>query len=325
MNDDKIVGRYVEKMITIQRAREEEPLTDAELKEIALSVGMSEADWQASQEVLLRHLQTGDAHLRSSNWKDAQKEFDQAIALSPYNEQALHGLAKAYYELYKQTGDEKQSDLSAEYAGRALANKNTKLDASAIQLLKNLRQASATHTTKRKSRNRSILITLSLVVVVVLGSYFMLSSSVSSASEKVEAQWAQVDNVYQRRADLIPKIEVILNAAGGNQSQQLEQLKSLTKELNSLKDDKSAYFKKQQEIGRVMNKLTATLGTTDGLSDEQLQMLMVQVEGSANRISQERRKYNETVQKYNNKIGGFPYNILGYSKKEYFENNAVQK
>ncbi|MCH2044087.1 MAG: LemA family protein [Saprospiraceae bacterium] len=324
MNDDKIIGRYVEKMITIQRAREEEPLTEEELKEIAFSVGMSEADWQASQEVLLRHLQTGSAHLKAMNWKDAQKEFDQAVALSPYNEDALYGLAKVHYELYKQTGEDKHSDLSAEYAGRALVNKNTKLDTASIKLLKNLRQAATQQTMKQKSRKRSMLVLGSLIVIVLLGSYFMLSSTVNAVAEKVEAQWAQVDNVYQRRADLIPKMEAILNAAGSNQKQQLEKIKALTKELEGLKDNKQAYFKKQQEIGQIMNKLTANLGATSELSGEKLQMLMVQVEGSANRIAQERRKYNEAVQKYNNKIGKFPYTVLGYSKKEYFENNAVQ-
>jgi hypothetical protein len=81
--ENKIIEEYVSKMLEVQKEQFEKPLTLDELKEIAFSVGMSESDWQASQQAMQQHLSNGKAHLKNKNWQDAVSELKQAAAINP--------------------------------------------------------------------------------------------------------------------------------------------------------------------------------------------------------------------------------------------------
>ena len=104
--ESKIIEEYVAKMLDVQKGQFEKPLTLDELKEIAYSVGMSESEWQASQQVMEQHLRTGKGHVRNKNWQDAVTELKQAVAINPYHEEGLYNLALSYHQLYRQTGSD---------------------------------------------------------------------------------------------------------------------------------------------------------------------------------------------------------------------------
>ena len=149
--ENRILEEYVSKMLEVQKEQFEKPLTLEELKEIAFSVGMSESDWQASQQAMQQHLRNGKAHLKNKNWQDAVGEFKQAAAINPYQEDALYSLALSYHELYRQSGKELYKIEAKSAADRALKNDDKKLDSAAIALLNEIRNTEIDHKNKRKS------------------------------------------------------------------------------------------------------------------------------------------------------------------------------
>ncbi len=139
------------------------------------------------------------------------------------------------------------------------------------------------------------------------------------AKNACDAQYGNVDNVLQRRADLVPNLVEVVKGAAGFEKSTLEavvqarasatQVKLTTDDLSN--PEKMKRFQvAQDELGKSLGRLLAisenypALRATDSFRD-----LQSQLEGTENRISEERRKYNLTVQAMNNAIQTFPANI----------------
>ena len=167
-----------------------------------------------------------------------------------------------------------------------------------------------------------------IVVIVIVGLSFaayIISSRNNMVAKEVtiDQAWAQVQNVYQRRLDLIPNLvdstkgymqlekdifEAITEArAGINSAETPSELESATQQLGSFIDD----FK-------VIVEDTPELKASETVRD-----LMTQLEGSENRIAVERSRFNETIGDYNIYIKMWPRNIIagwfGFTEKEFFE------
>jgi LemA protein len=167
-----------------------------------------------------------------------------------------------------------------------------------------------------------------IVIIVIVGLSFaayIISSRNNMVAKEVtiDQAWAQVQNVYQRRLDLIPNLvestkgymqlekdifEAITEArAGINSAETPSELESATQELGSFIDDI-----------RIVVEDTPELKASDTVRD-----LMIQLEGSENRIAVERSRFNETIGDYNIYIKMWPRNIIagwfGFTEKEFFE------
>ena len=167
-----------------------------------------------------------------------------------------------------------------------------------------------------------------IVVIVIVGLSFaayIISSRNNMVAKEVtiDQAWAQVQNVYQRRLDLIPNLvestkgymqlekdifEAITEArAGINSAETPSELESATQELGSFIDDI-----------RIVVEDTPELKASETVRD-----LMTQLEGSENRIAVERSRFNEKIGEYNIYIKMWPRNIIagwfGFTEKEFFE------
>lgn len=317
--ESKILEDYVVKMLEVQKQQFEKPLSLEELKEIAYSVGMSESEWQLSQKVMQGHWERGQGHLKNENWEDAIKELEQSIAINPFHEEGLYGLAKSHYELYKKDAKESDKDAAEDYADRALKNKDNHYDSVTIALLNSIRHAEEAHKRKRRNLFLRIGAVLGILGLVFLLTLYTASSTMQGKGEIVNQQWAQVENVYQRRADLIPKIVNLVKAAAEYDKNKLEKLTKLQKNLGS--EDRKTFMEQQEKLGETLNEVLVDLQANSDIFRD----LQVQIEGAENRISVERRKYNQAVSKYNSACNSFPMNLLGFKKKEYFKSDAVNK
>jgi LemA protein len=163
-----------------------------------------------------------------------------------------------------------------------------------------------------------------LAVLVVIGLWFFsVYNGLISANEKVNGQWAQVETQYQRRVDLIPNL---VNSVKGVMKQEQAIFTSLalarTKYGGAVTvDDK---IKASNDLEQGLGRLIAIMENYPQLkSSENVQTLMVQLEGTENRISVERKNYNDLVRDFNVTIKRIPTNmvagILGYSDKQYFQ------
>ncbi len=179
------------------------------------------------------------------------------------------------------------------------------------------------------------LIILLVIGAVVLGLFFWFQGSYNKMvklDEGVQAAWSQVENVYQRRADLIPNLVATVKGYAAHEQQTLEGVVSarskatqITLDAENLTPDKLAEYQKAQgELGAVLGKLLAiTENYPDLKANENFLSLQSQLEGTENRIAVERKKFNETARNYNTVIRQFPKNIVanlfGFEKKPYFE------
>lgn len=178
------------------------------------------------------------------------------------------------------------------------------------------------------------LVLVLLVILIGLSSCGTYNSLVT-AEEGVEAAWAQVENVYQRRADLIPNlVETVKGAAEFEQETLTAVIEARAKATqvqatvtSEVINDPEAFQKFQAAQGALGSALSRLLVTVERYPDikatQNFLALQSQLEGTENRIAVERRKYNEAAQGFNTTIRRFPASILagmtGFSKKQYFQ------
>lgn len=175
--------------------------------------------------------------------------------------------------------------------------------------------------------------------IACLLAVFSLSScgynSMVQLDEQVQSQWAQVQNVYQRRADLIPNLVSTVKGAAKHENETLTQVVEARAKATSVNIDPSKLTpeniqKFQSAQGELSSALGRLLMVTENYPDlkanANFQELQAQIEGTENRITVERQKFNDVTQEYNAKIRTFPNNLIagmfGFEKKGYFQAEA---
>lgn len=174
-----------------------------------------------------------------------------------------------------------------------------------------------------------------IVALVLLGGFVWVKNvynGMVASDENVQAAWAQVENVYQRRADLIPNLVATVKGYAEHESSTLENViaarskaTQVTVDPENLSEDAIARFNEAQgELSSALGRLLMiTENYPDLKANQQFSELQAQLEGTENRIATERMKYNETAKGYNTMIRTFPDNIIasifGFEKKGYFE------
>lgn len=141
-------------------------------------------------------------------------------------------------------------------------------------------------------------------------------NSIPTADETVKARWADVQNQYQRRADLIPNLVNTVKGYAQQESQVLTQVTEARARASSIQvnaDDLSDPAKLQQfgaaqaQLGQSLGRLLATVEAYPDLkSNQNFLTLQSQLEGTENRITIARQDYNAAVQAYNTRIRTFP-------------------
>lgn len=178
---------------------------------------------------------------------------------------------------------------------------------------------------------KGLIIIAAIAAIVVVWAVTGYNGLVSG-DEKVKSAWSQVENVYQRRLDLIPNLVATVKGYAEHEQGTLESVTAarskatqITVDPNSLTEESIAAFQEAQgEIGATLGRLLAISENYPDLKANQNFMeLQAELAGTENRIATERRKYNETARTYNTMVRRFPKNILasmfGFTQKGYFE------
>lgn len=179
------------------------------------------------------------------------------------------------------------------------------------------------------------VIIVALVVIILFswgkGTYNKLVSN----EETVSQQWANVENVYQRRSDLIPNLVNTVKGVANFEKQTLTDViearaKATSVQINPKNLDEVSLQKfqtAQDNLGSALSRLMVTVEAYPQLKATQnFSELQSQLEGSENRIAVERMKYNEVAKAYNTYRRSFPSNIFagifGFGEKAYFKATA---
>ena len=190
--------------------------------------------------------------------------------------------------------------------------------------------------------SRGLKIFLGIVAVLLILVFVAYSSikntynSLVGLDEKVNGSWSQVQNVYQRRADLIPNLVEVVKGARDFEKETLESVirarASATRpeiNINSAEILRNPQlFQKfeqaQTQLGSALGRLLVTIERYPDLkSNQNFIRLQDELAGTENRITVERRRFNQTVQLYNQRVRTFPTMIFagmfGFQQRPYFE------
>jgi LemA protein len=179
----------------------------------------------------------------------------------------------------------------------------------------------------------AVLVGLVLLLVGV-GGY----NHLNTLNQATNSQWAQVQNVYQRRADLIPNLVQTVAGSANFEKSTLEAVTNarasvgrVTIDASHAPEDAAKLQEYQQAQGQLSNALSHLLMVSENYPDLKSSRnfldLQAQLEGTENRISTERGRFNDTVQAYDTAIHNFPAvlyaSMFGFKDKPYFQADAT--
>lgn len=183
------------------------------------------------------------------------------------------------------------------------------------------------------------LLVLVIVVVALVGCCSSKYNGMVQQEEAVTTAWGNVQNQYQRRADLIPNLVNTVKGYAEHESSTFENVVAARAKATQMTIDPTnmtaeqlkSYQEAQGELSSALGRLIAVQENYPDLkANENFKDLQVQLEGTENRINESRRLYNEAVQQYNVAIRTFPANIFagifGFQQKVKFEaSESAQK
>ncbi len=177
-------------------------------------------------------------------------------------------------------------------------------------------------------------ILFSISIIFILSTIYGCGyNTIVGLDEKANQAWAQVENQYQRRMDLIPNLVKTVEGVANfeksvmtdvtNARSRVGQVQLKPEDLND-PEKFAQYQKAQDQLGSAISRLLVVSENYPQLkANENFLQLQSQLEGTENRISVERKKFNEAVQEYNTNIRTFPKlitaKIFGFKEKEYFK------
>ena len=177
-----------------------------------------------------------------------------------------------------------------------------------------------------------------IVLVIILGAaWASCYNSLVSGKQSVDASWAEVENQYQRRADLIPNLVQTVSGAANFEKSTLTEITEARASVGQVKLDPSqaptdpAQLQKfEQAQGQLGNALSRLLVVSERYPDLKANQsfidLQAQLEGTENRITTARNGFNQAAQSYNTTVQSIPTNIVagisGFTIRPYFQGKA---
>jgi len=183
-------------------------------------------------------------------------------------------------------------------------------------------------------------IILAVVVVLLIIAYSSIKGTYNNfvtLEEGVNQKWSQVENVYQRRADLIPNLVEVVKGYASHERETLEAVTNARAKMGGqinlgpeVLNNPNAFAQFQEAQGALTSALQRLMVVVERYpnlkADQRFADLQTQLEGTENRISVERGRFNEMVQQYNTAIRVFPANVMagifGFQQKVYFQADA---
>lgn len=167
----------------------------------------------------------------------------------------------------------------------------------------------------------AMLVVIVVLALVIAGKSISVYNGIIALDEGVKAQWAQVENTYQRRADLVPNLVATVQGEADFEKSTLSAVTDARSRMggtvkvdeNMLGDEVAMkrFQEMQAGLGGALQRLMAVSENYPSLkSNTSFQELRVQLEGAENRIATERMRYNEAVKSYNTTIRQFPNNLI---------------
>lgn len=171
-------------------------------------------------------------------------------------------------------------------------------------------------------------IVLGGLTLVVIGWFVSTNNTLVSLDEGVQEKWSQVENVYQRRADLIPNLVNTVKGYAKHEASVLEEVTRARAQVGQVKvnspEDLPKFDQAQSQLTSAISRLLVVSENYPQLkANQNFQDLQSQLEGTENRITVERQRFNEAAREYNTYIRKFPQSVVAgfrnFKPKAYFQ------
>jgi LemA protein len=177
---------------------------------------------------------------------------------------------------------------------------------------------------------------ITVVVVLVIGGFMVMGqyNNMVGLDEQVKTKWGQVENVYQRRYDLIPNLVKTVQAYAEHEKELFQMVTearakaggvlNISEEVLNNPETFRKFQEAQGELSQVLQRMMVVMEQYPNVkADQNFLALQAQLEGSENRIAVERKRFNEAVNQYNAYIKKFPQVVIagmfGFKEKAYFK------
>ena len=174
---------------------------------------------------------------------------------------------------------------------------------------------------------------VAILIIVALGAFVSIGNDLVAREQAMRGAWAQVQNVYQRRADLVPNLVETVKGFAAQERAVLEEVTrarasvagmQVTPEILRDPEALRKFQEAQAQLGGALGRLLAVVERYPDLkSNQNFLALQNQLEGTENRIAVERGRFNEAVRDYNTAVRRFPGNVIaslrGFRERPYFE------
>lgn len=319
------ITNQIRKLLEIQEQLQQKPLTLEELKEVAMSSGIEEFQWNEMQSIAQKKSKLAKEHYKVKNYYDALKEATDASLINPYLTEAILTASEAALQIYI-TEDKDDYLEKAEYFARKIL-KYSPAETEAVKILARIENFEKKENTQKKQMYIKIaaIAVLSIALVVLIMFFAQKKTSFKSNNvekeliqkrEEAKAQWAQVENVMRRRDNILPQLLVLVpEQSSVNKDEFLDNMKKLRDKLQT------ADFKEKVEIQYQIQNLISefTANVKQNISGDQMELLMIQIEGTYNRIAVETKRYNEMVKEYNILLEQNKNDFPELEKLEYYQ------
>ncbi|MBI2711744.1 MAG: LemA family protein [Bdellovibrio sp.] len=183
---------------------------------------------------------------------------------------------------------------------------------------------------------KSMIVLLSVIGILVMSILWGISAGnqMVTLDERVKEKWSQVENVYQRRQDLIPNLVSTVKGYAKHESEVFEEVTKARSQVGQIQvkgpEDLKKFDQAQGQLSSALSRLLVVAERYPDLkADKGFLELQSQLEGTENRISVERMRFNEASRDYNTYIRQFPQSVVagmrGFQAKAYFESEKGAK
>ena len=302
-------------MVDATDEQSDRPLTLDELKELAISMGLTDEDWDKLLIEANQNLLAAEKHLAARNFVDAVSAAEKATAINPYIKNGNSILAQAYLMQWIDDEDPEKRNKAEYYARKEI--KIDPNDKRAINVLSTVQNKKRIATEGNKIK-KYIFIGLGIVAFLIIIGVYMGSSGMKGqtadqlieAEETVGAKWGDLQAAMDRRNKLIPDLIASLNSENSSLNNEIKDLQA--------KIEKAEGQERFDLEDQLDDKITEAklLAGGDGKYKSNV---IIEIEGAENRINFARKDYNKAVKAYNILVKKNKDDFPEYETKPYFE------
>jgi len=309
-------------MLALQQQYKEKALSLDELKEIALSVGVKEFEWKEMMEDAEKNADLANRHVHFKNYHAAFETAQKTISINPFHLKAHLIAAESALKIYE--ADKKKDYIHYAHKHAEEVLKLSPNETRAFEIISQVKK----FTKARKSGQQKLVFVatgvalliglLSMIIFIVTQPKPVDNSKIKfqliELQENANAAWAQVENVMNRRDEMIPDLLIIAQNENINYKKTHQELEELKKKLPEVTDDERVLL--QAQISEKTKELTALIAQNS--SSSQIELVLIQIEGAYNRISVETKRYNEAVREYNTLYKMYSNDFPEFSEMPYY-------